>query len=469
MQNWHDYRLGYQSQNDEVQPASLPIVGNIPAWLNGSLVRNGPSKYNIGNQSFRHWFDGLAKLHKFSFANGIIRYSCKFLESAAYLDAMRNGKISSNEFATNKSTSLLESLLRPFTLALTDNANVNICKPDNRYLAMTETPNPMLFEFASLNTIGRLNYQDSFKVQLTTAHPHFDFSHNTLINIATAFGLSSQYIIMKLNPGINSRIPIATIPVKSPGYIHSFGMTDNYVILVEFPFTVNPLELLFSGKPYIENYHWHNSQPTRFFLVEKNGNLIGPIEADPCFAFHHVNAYQHASEIVIDLLAYPDCSIINSLYLDNLMAASKKLEAPQLHRYRINLVNRSINKEILFSDRLELPRINYKQCNSKDYQYVYAVGQSNENVYLDHLIKLNLASGKAHYWRQELCFPGEPVFVAKPNSVLEDDGLVLSVVLDTKEQKSFLLVLDASNMQEIARAIMPNIMPFGFHGQFYGD
>ena len=44
--------------------------------------------------------------------------------------------------------------------------------------------------------------------------------------------------------------------------------------------------------------------------------------------------------------------------------------------------------------------------------------------------------------------------------------MLLSVVLDGRTGNSFLLVLDASSLEEIARAEVPHQIPFGFHGQF---
>jgi carotenoid cleavage dioxygenase-like enzyme len=58
------------------------------------------------------------------------------------------------------------------------------------------------------------------------------------------------------------------------------------------------------------------------------------------------------------------------------------------------------------------------------------------------------------------------VFVATPGAEGEDDGVILSVVLDSQAGRSFLLVLDAANLHELARAEAPHHIPFGFHGQF---
>ena len=45
--------------------------------------------------------------------------------------------------------------------------------------------------------------------------------------------------------------------------------------------------------------------------------------------------------------------------------------------------------------------------------------------------------------------------------------MLLSVVLDIEKELSFLLVLDAASLAEIARATAPHAIPFHFHGNFF--
>ena len=52
----------------------------------------------------------------------------------------------------------------------------------------------------------------------------------------------------------------------------------------------------------------------------------------------------------------------------------------------------------------------------------------------------------------------------RPGGRREDDGVLLSVVLDAGRRTSFLLVLDARDMSELGRAAVPHHIPFGFHG-----
>jgi carotenoid cleavage dioxygenase-like enzyme len=42
-------------------------------------------------------------------------------------------------------------------------------------------------------------------------------------------------------------------------------------------------------------------------------------------------------------------------------------------------------------------------------------------------------------------------------------------VLDATAGTSFLLVLDAGDLTELARARVPHAVPFGFHGNYFAD
>ncbi len=54
------YELGFKTESPEVTLDNLPVQGQLPNWLQGTLVRNGPGTFEVGQQQYRHWFDGLA-------------------------------------------------------------------------------------------------------------------------------------------------------------------------------------------------------------------------------------------------------------------------------------------------------------------------------------------------------------------------------------------------------------------------
>jgi len=462
-----EFIVGLKDAEQEIDDVLLPLKGSIPSWLSGILVRNGPGKFTVGDRSLRHWFDGLAMLHRFSIQQQQVKYGCKFLRSEAYTRASSSGKICLGEFATNPDYSFWERLKFIFAPTLTDNANINITRINDQYLALTETPTATRFEPNSLRTLGRFQYQDSLTGQITTAHPHYDFSSRALFNILINLSLSSTYMVYRIEDGQSRRTRIASIPVKDPTYFHSFGITARYIILVEFPLVLSPVELLTSGKPYIENYHWKPGRGTRFLVIEKSsGKLVGTLESDACFGFHHINSYEEDHEIVVDMITYPDAAIIGALYLDKLRDASTNLPLPRPCRYRLNLPQRSVRCERLSELAMELPRINYARSNGTSYSHMYAPAASGPSGYLDQLVKVDLVKNENVTWKQAHCYPGEPVFVANPRAAEEDNGILLSVVLDAELGESFLLVLDAISMQELARASIPQVVPAGFHGQF---
>ena len=88
---------------------------------------------------------------------------------------------------------------------------------------------------------------------------------------------------------------------------------------------------------------------------------------------------------------------------------------------------------------------------------------------LARLGALDLERREVERWHEPDRYPGEPVFVPRPGSTEEDDGILLSLVLDAGEETSFLLALDAATLDELARARLPHHVPFGFHGHFFGD
>jgi beta,beta-carotene 9',10'-dioxygenase len=82
--NQSPYHLGFTTLNSETSTVQLPVRGTVPAWLTGTLVRNGPARFEVGDQKYNHWFDGLAMLHRFAFAAGRVSYANRYLRSQAY-------------------------------------------------------------------------------------------------------------------------------------------------------------------------------------------------------------------------------------------------------------------------------------------------------------------------------------------------------------------------------------------------
>ena len=169
--------------------------------------------------------------------------------------------------------------------------------------------------------------------------------------------------------------------------------------------------------------------------------------------------------MVVDACTYDDARIIEDLYLDRLRGG-KPADRAELRRFRIDLASGEVSHEQL-ADGLELPRINYGRSNERPHRYVWGVDA--KSGWLDRIVKTDVASCSTIEWAEDGCSPGEPVFVPAPEARAEDEGVLLSVVFDSSSGRSFMLVLDAADLTELARAEVPHGIPYGFHGQFVGQ
>lgn len=468
----HAYRIGFTSLNAELKYKNLPIEGTVPTWLYGSLIVAGPGKYEINNSQARTWLDGFAMLHRFSFNNGKVSYVNKFVETNYYNDSCKKGAMSDSacpcdpnaSYFTKLAAALSDSNDRPPY----DNANVNVVCHDHAFFTITETPGNIAFDRRTLKTKGRITFKDNLKAQVSCAHPFIDPQTGEWINFATTYARKSVYTLYKMGPKSLERIPLATIPVSYPSYMHSFSVTQHYIILIEIPFVVSAYDLAINGKPYIENFNWKPKQETKVSVFSRStGNLIKTYSLEPFFTLHQVNAFEDGSKIIIDLIAYPDNSVVKSYCLKDILNDNNHV-FPQgtLKRITIDTAAQKIQMQPLNTTPIEMPRIN-PDVVAKRYSYVYGLSSQDGKHYYDRIVKINTINGSVTNWNCQHCYPSEAVFVASPTNQGEDDGVLLSIVLDGATKKSFLLILDAKTMKEIGRVNLEHHIPFTVHGNFF--
>ncbi|MFP3964903.1 carotenoid oxygenase family protein [Actinomadura fulvescens] len=452
-----------QPLGEEVALDSVPVEGDVPSWLEGTLVRNGPAHFGPA----RHLFDGLAMLHKFAFTDGRVSYANRFLRTRAYQSLREDGRIGYREFASDPCRRLTAPIASLFRQVFTDNANVNVVRIGAQLAALTETPLPIAFDPDTLETLGVAYDPPGRWVRSPTAHPHFD-SAGAMITMQVHFGPRSSYRVYRQTA--NGFHLLAKVPVREPAYMHSFTLTERHVILTEIPFTVRPLDLAAARRPFIENYRWRPDRPTRFIVLDRHtGRERGRWDAEPVFCFHHVNAYDEPDgAITIDLCAYPDPALIDTLYLHTLAAGRTPIPTGRLRRYRLEPGGRTTERSPV-DVPFEWPRTNYAVANARPYRYAYGAGakDASNGEPITTITKLDLHEGEPTHWADGSSFTGEPVFVPRPGADAEDDGAVLAIVFDPARDGSFLLILDACDLSELARVQAPHRMPFGFHGDYF--
>lgn len=477
------YAAGFASQWSEINAEDLPVEGKIPRWLSGCLIRNGPGACDSedGNIKVSHWFDGLAMLHRFGFDAGQVSYGNRFLRSDCYAQWQALKETGEQReiggFARDPCRALFGKAMAVFEPTAAGNASVHVHPLDDEMIALTETPLAVQFDPDTLDTLGFhpiSSGADGLGVNHGTAHPYLDPDTGELIFYGLAFGQESHYLFSRVNGDLDSPKLIAKIKTDKPAYLHSFGCTKEHIILAEWPIRTTALTMLMARQTnggFMNAFKAENI-PTQFHLIERaTGKVTGVCEAPPMFGFHHVNAYTDGDRIICDVSAYDSVDVLGGLTMQHLRHGTGDLgRGARLARFELPLAGGQATETVLYDGMFELPRVRDDLCG-KQHRFAYGLSQPGEQAgeFLDRIVKID-TQGEAKTWHQPGCFPGEPVFVPEPgdDAIGEDDGVILSVVLDSEKNQSFVLVLDAVDLSEIGRAYAPQVVPFGFHGRYLG-
>jgi carotenoid cleavage dioxygenase-like enzyme len=453
--------VGFHSVAAEHADVELTVEGELPRWLSGTLIRNGPGRFTVGDGTVNHWFDGLAMLRAYRFADGTVTYTNRLLRTDAYAAAER-GELT-GQFATD--TGVLGRLLRPLQLlsggAGTDNTNVHVAAIDGALVALTETDTRVRVDPRTLRVQGRFRFGDAVREDLTTAHLAVDAHNGVTVGLATTFGPRPRYRVLRVRPGSRSREVIATLPARGPAYIHDIAITETAVVFIETPLQLSARAALspWSDGP-IDMLRWRPEAGARIHRVDREGGAHSTHPIAPTFCFHILNAYDTADGYVVDAVTFADGRIIEALRLDRLRTAGFP-DGPQgrLMRYRVDETG-EVHRRALTDAGVAFPRVARAAVGRR-----HAVGyaQLTDVEGATGVCRIDGATGATTTWSAPGRYCEEPIPVQGPDGA----GVVLVPTLDIADAVTRLRVCDADTLAPIAVATTPIAEPFGFHGRFF--
>ncbi|XP_021658793.2 carotenoid cleavage dioxygenase 8 homolog B, chloroplastic [Hevea brasiliensis] len=477
--------VAWTSVRQERWEGELLVQGEIPLWLKGTYLRNGPGLWHIGNYNFRHLFDGYATLVKLHFENGRLVAGHRQIESEAYKAAKKNKKLCFREFSEvpkpDNFLAYIGDLAKLFSGAsLTDNANTGVVNlGDGRVVCLTETQKgSIIIDPETLDTLGKFQYSDSLGGLIHSAHPIVtDTEFLTLLPDL----LKPGYLVVRMEPGSNERKVIGRVDCRggpAPGWVHSFPVTEHYVIVPEMPLRYCAKNLLKAEPTPLYKFEWHpESKGFMHVMCKASGKIVASVEVPLYVTFHFINAYEEKDEegrvtaVIADCCEHnADTTILEKLRLQNLQSfmGMDVLPDARVGRFIIPLDGSPYGKleAALDPDEhgkgMDMCSINPKYLGKK-YRYAYACGAQRPCNFPNTLTKIDLVKKKAKNWHDEGAVPSEPFFVARPGATEEDDGVVISMISE-KNGDGYALLLDGSTFEEIARAKFPYGLPYGLHG-----
>jgi carotenoid cleavage dioxygenase-like enzyme len=499
-----DFGLWWTSDYRETDEIEIPVEGKVPDWLDGTLYRNGPGRFEVGNRRVSHQFDGLAKLYKFRFSRGTVHYATKFLKSAVYNESIRKNDI----IATMSMYPLVPPRTYTERMAMltskNDNALINVWKTGDFLFvtqdgALTSMVDPVSLDYRGYGPpVNGVDYE-KLKNDFQPAHPARRVGREETINCLTKAivkmsGIGQKVMIYEDSPDMTRRI-IGSFELPYMTTSHSFPVTENYVIFIAMPLEIHAQDVL-DGKvdSGVGALKWRGDKNTTFYVFDirkTDAPPVGIFETEAFYFNHQVNAFetQGASGTVlnIDLIGYDNSDFLTrreTFGSVDLMRDMHRLEQyfgqeatrPNLRRVTIDLSgNRAaIEKRVLKDSSgdevsCEMPRIN-DAFQGKEYCIIYAgcVGlKATTNGKLLQPTKLNRCTGEATYFSHEpAMYADEAIFISNGGAA-EDAGLLAVPRLDAVKGKTALVLYDAQTLKEVARALTPFHHPSGVHGRFF--
>lgn len=419
---------------DEIEAFDLAVEGALPPELTGVYMRNGP---NPKSGFAMHWFLGDGMLHGVRLERGKARWYRNRYVQTPRLGDRRQAADPSDIMDRTRST-----------------ANTNIVRHAGRFLALEEAHFP--FEVTGeLATVGPVDFNGKLSTAFT-AHPKF--CPETGEMLAFGNGFMPPFLTYYRFDGEGRLVQATEIPVGGPTMIHDFCTTRHHAIFMDLPIVFD-MELAMKGTM---PYRWSDAYKAPLGVMPREGSAdqLRWFEIAPCYVFHPMNAYDEENRIILDVARY-----------ERLWDKGWRDSRARLHRFTLDLDSGNAGEEPLDDRPIEFPRVADSRTGFK-HRYGYAPltpGENQENLTLGaQLFKFDLETGSV----QSCEFGGTKragEFVRAGGDGAEDAGWLMGFVHDDGTGTSSFVVLDASDMTQVASVALPQRVPFGFHGNWFAD
>jgi carotenoid cleavage dioxygenase-like enzyme len=475
-------RGNYAPVMEEVTAVDLPVIGRLPAELEGRFVRNGA---NPATGTSMHWFDGDGMLH------GI---------------RLRDGKA---EWYRNRwvRTKLLAGGQRfdPDTGAFdltAGRANTHVWRHAGRILALEEAslPNELSPE---LDTLGPYDFHGRLRTPMT-AHPHTCAETGEMHFFGYQL-VSAPYVTYHVADAAGNLVHSQAIDVPGPTMVHDFALSRHYAIFLDLPVVFSLEQAMLGGMPF----GWDESYGARIGLLHRERARQGEqptwFDIDPCYVFHIMNAWDEvpggtdevpggtdevtggADEVPGGTDEVPGGTdevpggTGDVVHLDAgrhpsmWRGGADAFEPCYLWRWHFDLATGRVTEEQLDERSHGFPRIDDRRTGLAN-RFGWVVASATDRPPVTDgatgIRKYDLRAGTSEYHDfGPTVSCGEPVFVAASDTGAEDEGWVMTYTYDLATASSAFVVLDATQpaAPPVATVPLPQRVPHGFHGSWFED
>jgi carotenoid cleavage dioxygenase len=428
----------------EVTATELEVEGTLPAELQGRYLRNGPNPITPVDPATHHWFVGDGMVHGVRLGDGRADwYRARMVRSTKVSEALGEEPVPGERHAGM------------------DTANTNVIGLAGRTFAIVEAgarPVELSYDLDTIchTDLGGLPHG-------YTAHPKVDPATGDRHAVSYHWGIPHlEYSVIGADGTVRQ---VSPVEVDGGPMVHDCSITERWAVVYDLPVTFD-LDTAMAGATF--PYTWKDDRPARIGLIPLGGSGadVRWFEVAPCYVFHPLNAHDDGARVVLDVVRYDRMFDAVRLGPDD--------GAPLLWRWTIDTATGTVREEQLGDQPLEFPRVDERRVG-RAHRWGYGSEirrEGDENGFGGNLIRIDGKSGDMT--RVDLGpgrTGGEWVMVPRHEDAAEDDGWLMTLVHDATTDRSELVVLPAADPADgpVARVLLPNRVPLGFHGNWVPD
>ncbi|XP_054011815.1 carotenoid isomerooxygenase [Hylaeus anthracinus] len=350
-------------EKEVLEPILGTVTGQIPNWLKGTLLRNGPGSLKVGEYTFNHLFDSSALLHRFAIGNGKVTYQCRFVQTDVYKKNNAAQRIVVTEFGTRAVPDPCRSIFQRVAAVFkpgdeSDNSMISVYPFGDEYYTFAESAVIHRIDPETLETIGKVNVSDYVSIVNHTSHPHV-MNDGTIYNLGMSITpRGPMYNVVCFLP---SRITIdgsgeekklsmfdqativASVPSRwllNPSYMHTFGITENYFIIIEQPLAISLTTIVVckvKQEPMRAALKWHENENTLIHVVSRETGLLErTFVTEAFFYLHIINQFETCDRnyIVLDVCCYRDAKMLDCMFVEAMKNIHKNPDYAKMFRGR---------------------------------------------------------------------------------------------------------------------------------------
>ena len=470
---------GFKPVHTLCSNAVLQVSGKIPDDLEGVYLRNGTNLQFEQTNGRYHMFNGAGMLHQLQIAAGKASYSNTYIKTPRYEieDAMGQDQyLHFGDLAGGGKAGLVRmavAALRqrlgvlPALEALESGSSTTAVQYHHGKLyCLQETGYPFALNtrvedgHLILDGEGRWDTFDGKLDSPYTAHPKIDPATGDWYTFSTQFSSGRLYHSV-LRQGKLEQHSVIDQQKPALAFLHDYYLTDHYLVFPDLSLRFNPKDMFGPEKsPMVFNadykMRWgvikrdhQPGDPVRWFTTDQPGHL-----------WHVVNGWEETRDDGgTDIVLF--APVFRS-YPSNLPIHNPQEPHAKFNKWRLNLDSGQVTEDRVLLDHFyERPSFNTAYIGRQN-RYAYLLDEEKEGMMARGVLKYDMVDEReVAYFDYGEFYGGEALFVPRTNASSEDDGYLLELLM--MADRAELLIIDAATMQEMARLLLPQRVPFGVH------